>query len=183
MGPLKVLVAVSAGLLLAPGATLAADSGPAIVVPGRLGVPVILNGVEASGTVVEGDWGLYKPVINQPRIIRGPGASPVPENYVGYFPTFGQTPGYGRYEIEPPANRVLPPPAPSFQKSWSSQSDPVPASIDPPMAPPTVIVTPEARRVRPAEVRRPQAGETRLPQAPQARPQEPMSAPQDSGPE
>jgi hypothetical protein len=42
----------------------------------------------------------------------------------GYFPSEGRKPGYGRHEIEPPRDRVLPPRAPSYHRSWSSDSDP-----------------------------------------------------------
>jgi hypothetical protein len=38
-----------------------ADNYPVIVVPGRPGVPVIINGRDASWAVVNGDWGLYRP--------------------------------------------------------------------------------------------------------------------------
>jgi hypothetical protein len=35
-----------------------AQTGPAIVIPGKPGVPVIIDGVIADGAVVYGDWGL-----------------------------------------------------------------------------------------------------------------------------
>ncbi len=38
-----------------------ADSGPVIVIPSRPGVPVVINGRDASYAVVEGDWGLARP--------------------------------------------------------------------------------------------------------------------------
>ena len=48
-----------AGLALAIliGTTCAAlaDSSPVLVIPGRAGVPIIINGVDASYAVVEGD--------------------------------------------------------------------------------------------------------------------------------
>ena len=37
------------------------DIGPVIVVPGRRGVPVMVNGQDVSGAVIEGDWGLGQP--------------------------------------------------------------------------------------------------------------------------
>ena len=52
-------------------------------------------------------------------------------------------PGYGRLEIEPPANRKLPQPAESYHQSWSAQSAPLPAQSDVPVNPPPVIVAPQ----------------------------------------
>ena len=121
----------------------AADA-PAFVIPGKPGVPVIINGYDASYTVVEGDFGLDRPGQVQPTIIFGPLLGPAPARYGrGYFPGDGEEPGYGRLEVEPPANRRLPPPAPSFHRSWSSQSDATPATIDPPAAAPPLIVAPQ----------------------------------------
>jgi len=130
------------GAAPAPGA----DSGPVIVVPGRHGRPVLINGVDVTGAVIEGDFGLYSPQMVNPVVIPAPVFVPAPvffpppvpapprlyPGYDGYFPALGRTPGYGRHEIEPPADRRLPPPAQSFRRSWSTHSEPVPASIDPP---------------------------------------------------
>jgi hypothetical protein len=145
------LVVVLSGLVLGNTSALAADSGPVIVVPGRLGMPVIINGVDVTGAVIEGDWGLYSPQMVNPTIIPAPWFIPgriYPGTYYrggsvgdGYYPAFRREPGYGRHEIEPPANRQLPPPAKSYHRSWSSHSDPVPASIDPPVPP--LIVSPQ----------------------------------------
>src|SRR5215475_1449436 len=100
-------------------AALAADSGPVIVIPGRLGTPVIINGLDVTGAVIEGDFGLYSPHMVAPRIISGPVAIPQWFGPRGtYYPAFGRAPGYGRHEIEIPAERR---PAPSFHRSWSSQ--------------------------------------------------------------
>jgi homoserine O-acetyltransferase len=64
---------------------------------------------------------------------------PVP--HVGhYYPSAGAMPGYGRSEIEPPANRKLPPEAESYYRSWSAQSTP---QIEIPANPPPVIVAPQ----------------------------------------
>ncbi len=38
------------------------------------------------------------------------------------IPTTGKRPGYGRFEIVPPPDRPLPPPAPTYYRSWSSGS-------------------------------------------------------------
>jgi hypothetical protein len=111
-----------------------ADEGPVIVVPSRPGVPVIINGVDASYAVVEGDWGLARPGAGRVTVI---GGSPVLPNSVygpryPYLPRYGRAPARGRMEIEPPANRRLPKPAESYHRSWSSSSDPAPATITDP---------------------------------------------------
>ena len=141
------VVVVLSGLVPGGAPALAADSGPVIVLPGRHGLPVIINGVDATGAVVEGDWGLYSPHMVGPTII--PRWIPLPSyrgaNYQGgyvpegYYPAFGHEPGYGRHEIEPPADRRLPPPAQSFHRSWTSQSDPLPADLDPPAQSPLIV--------------------------------------------
>jgi hypothetical protein len=116
--------------------------GPVLVVPGRPGIPVVINGYDASYTVVEGDWGLARPSQVSPRIVGGPLITPTPY-YVGhYFPYLGQRPGYGRREVEPPPDRRLPPPAPSYYREWGAQSQQLPATIDPPAYPPPVIAAP-----------------------------------------
>lgn len=145
------IVVSLAGAILGATPALCADSGPVIVVPGRHGLPVFINGVDVTGAVIEGDFGLYSPHMVNPVIIPAPVFVPPPVFFPapvlapprlypgdarrfdeGFFPALGSTPGYGRHEIEPPADRRLPPPAQSFRRSWSTQSEPVPASIDPP---------------------------------------------------
>lgn len=131
-------------LALLIGATSAALAGGGFdrVIPGRPGVPVIINGIDASYAVVEGNFGLGKGIHVEPTIYGGRRVDPVP--HVGhYYPTLGQTPGYGRSEIEPPANRELPQPAESYNRTWSSQSPPLPPTSDVPENPPPIIVTPE----------------------------------------
>ena len=116
-----------------------ASEGFEIVIPGRPGVPVIINGVDASYAVIESDWGLGKNVQVQPTIYGGRYIDPVP--HVGhYYPSAGHMPGYGRLEIEPLANRRLPQPAESFYQSWSAQSTP---QLEIPANPPPVIVAPQ----------------------------------------
>jgi hypothetical protein len=117
-------------------------SGPVIVIPGRPGVPIIINGIDASYAVVEGDWGLGKGVHVQPTVYGGRYVDPDP--HVGhYYPTAGHSPGYGRLEIQPPTNRKLPQPAESYHESWSSQSAPPRAQPEVPLYPPPVIVAPQ----------------------------------------
>jgi hypothetical protein len=135
-----------AGLALALliGTTLPSLAGEGfdLVIPGRPGVPVIINGVDASYAVVEGDFGLGKGVHMQPTVYGGRYVDFEPS--VGhYYPSAGHMPGYGRLEVEPPANRKLPQPAESYDRSWSAQSAPPrPAQPEVPFYPPPVIVAP-----------------------------------------
>jgi hypothetical protein len=144
----RILFIGIAGLLFA-SASACADSQPVVVVPGRPGVPVIINGVDATGAVVYGDWGLYRP--GAAVVIEGglwpPGVSaPALDEPPHYFPSTGRTPAYGRKEIDPgPHRRGL---APAYHKSWTSESQPGPVTEYPPFAPPPVVVAPPAPRAR-----------------------------------
>src|SRR5256885_8902147 len=68
-----------------------------IVIPGRPGVPIIINGVDASYAVVEGEWGLGKGEQVQPTVYGGRYVDPVP-NVGHYYPSLGHMPGYGRLD-------------------------------------------------------------------------------------
>ncbi len=105
-----------------------AQREPEIVVPGKPGVPIYINGVDASWAVVEGEFGLDRPGAMAPVVIYRPLVVSVPYVVPGYFPRDNKRPGYGRLEIIPPPNRPLPPRAPSFFRSWSSQSAPGPVT-------------------------------------------------------
>ena len=134
------LLAILIGL---PSAAHAAG-GFEIVVPGRPGVPIIINGIDASYAVIEGEWGLARSVHVQPTIYGGRYVVERQPSDVGhYYPTMGLRPGYGRLEVEPPANRKMPKPAESYYRSWGAQSMPLPAQIDVPANPPPVIVAPQ----------------------------------------
>ena len=125
-------------------AALADGGGFDIVIPGRPGVPIIINGVDASYAVVEGDWGLGKGVHVQPTVYGGRYVDPAP-NVGHYYPSAGHQPGYGRLEIEPPANRKLPKPAESYHDSVSAESmsqPPQQAQPAVPLYPPPVIAAP-----------------------------------------
>ena len=119
-----------------------AGEGFDLVIPGRPGVPIIINGLDVSYAVIEGDFGLGKGVYNQPTIFGGRLVDPEP-NVGHYYPSLGLRPGYGRLEIEPPANRKLPQPAESYHQSWSAQSAPLPAQSDVPVNPPAIIYAPQ----------------------------------------
>jgi len=137
------------GLVLAGGgdARAGADTQPVIVVPGRPGVPVIVEGQEVSGAVLEGEWGLARGhtgiTVIRPRSHldpRYPGRlPPLPALYGqpsgGFFPGTGRKPRLGREEVIPPANRPMPPKAEHFQRSWQSESPALPADIAQPRYP------------------------------------------------
>jgi hypothetical protein len=134
--------AIALAILMGAAMPACAGDGFNIVVPGRPGVPVIINGIDASYAVVEGDWGLGKGIQVQPTIYGGVPIDPDP--HVGhYYPTLGKKPGYGRLEIEPPPNRPLPKPAPAYHQSWSAQSAPPQPQV--PLYPPPLIVAPQGQ--------------------------------------
>lgn len=124
-----------------------AEHAPSIVMPNARGAPPIVDGFDATGAIIEGDWGLSRPGTGVVTIYTGPSllyAAPPP---AGYFPATGKRPRYGRDEIIPPPNRRKPPPAQSYHRSWSTDapgrvvvSSPVP--YDPP---PVIGVMPQER--------------------------------------
>ena len=125
--------AVLAGLAALVAAPARADNGPVIVIPSRPGVPVVINGRDASYAVVEGDWGLSRPGAVPVTVI---GGSPILPNPVytrrnSYHPKYGRAPERGRNEVEPTADRALPDPAESFSRSWSTSSDVTPVNDTP----------------------------------------------------
>ncbi len=134
---------LAVAILIATALTALASEGFDIVIPGRPGVPVIINGIDASYAVVEGEWGLGKNIHVQPTVYGGRYIDWEP-NVGHYYPTLGRRPGYGRLEIEPPANRVLPKPAESYHQSWSAQSAPPAPQQQPqvPLYPPPVMMAP-----------------------------------------
>jgi len=149
---LRLTLAVLVGM----SSAACAGEGFELVVPGRPGVPVLLNGVDISYAVVEGDFGLGKGVHNQPTVYGGHAIEPEP-NVGHYYPSLGLKPGYGRMEIEPPADRKLPKPAESFHQSWSSRSDSLPAQSTPavPFYPPPAVRAPEGSNGAAHQPRRP----------------------------
>jgi hypothetical protein len=141
---LGIIIAVAAGILCATPAR--ADHQPALVVPGRPDVPVVIDGYDASWAVVEGDWGLYRPGHLTPAVIYPYLPSNDHWHTRGYYPFTGKRPRSGRHEIIPPANRRLPPRAESFHRYWSNDAPPVPAQMEYPLfAPPPIIVAPRVR--------------------------------------
>jgi len=132
-------VASLAGIACLVGAHAArADHRPVIAIPGNWQVPVIVDGVPASGALITGDWGLYAPDRVVPEII-GPTFAPISHDR-GYFPRTGKRPRYGRQEVFVP--RRLPPPAPTYHRSWSAESGRGPVTEYPSFDPPPIIMAP-----------------------------------------
>jgi len=127
-----------------------AQRGPQVVVPGKPGVPVYINGIDASWGIVEGEFGLDRPNQVAPVVVWRPVLAAPNDEAPDYYPAEGRRPGYGRLEIPPPPNRPLPPPAQTFYRYWSSESPPVPATEyqpTPPIGP--IVVEPTVRGGRP----------------------------------
>lgn len=140
-------IVVSLAVLIGSTVLAFADSGGVIAVPGKPGVPVMINGRDATYAMVEGDWGLSRGVHVQPTVYGGWDYYEGPP--VGhYYPSLGRRPGYGRLEIQPSANRKLPQPAESYHQSWSAQSAPPAPQQAVPAYPPPVIVAPAPRGFR-----------------------------------
>jgi hypothetical protein len=133
---------ITLAVLIGTAGAACAESGPVIAIPGRAGVPVIINGVDASYAVVEGDWGLAKGVHIPITVYGGHPVDPGPP--VGhYYPSAGHLPGYGRLEIE---GADKPKPAQSFHQSWSAgskQADPQVPLNQVPQYPPPIITAPQ----------------------------------------
>jgi hypothetical protein len=120
-----------------------AQTGPVIVIPGKAGVPVMINGVIADGAVVYGDWGLARPGHGE-LVIEGPVAFAAAWDERGYYPATGRVPRVGRHEID---SRKIRPRQTSFRRDWSAASEfRVPVTEYPPFDPPPVILAPRERR-------------------------------------
>ena len=146
--------AFALAFLIASSWTARAEIGAVIVIPGRPGVPIIINGIDASYAVVEGDWGLGKGQRVQPTVYGGRPVEIAPD--IGhYYPGSGRVPGYGRLEIEPAGK---PKPAESYHESVSVQSTPQPMQpVEPavPFYPPPVIMAPQNHERGPQDLANP----------------------------
>jgi len=146
-------VALAAGVWLVAGAAMASETGPVIVIPGRPGVPIIINGQDVSYQVIEGDWGLARPSYIVPQVIYrpyypsaiGPGPFIGPPPAAHYFPKTGSKPRVGRLERDVPR----PTKAQSYNRGWGTASDPTPVTIPAPYPTPPIVVTPDMRRRHP----------------------------------
>lgn len=114
---------VLCGALVAFAAPMAqAQYEPVIAWSGRQGVPVIIEGLDATGAIVLGDWGLARPGAAVAVIGAGPPLIALPPG--GYFPATGRRPRRGRDESD-----VIrrPAPAQNYRRSWVAQSGNVPS--------------------------------------------------------
>ncbi len=114
-----------------------------IAIPGKFGVPVIMNGVIVDGAVIWGDWGLARPTFGV--VVDGlVEFAPPPYDSRNYYPQTGRKPRVGRQEVEPKQHRPRPT---NFRRDWSTQSDfSQPVTEYPPYDPPPVILAPRGRR-------------------------------------
>jgi hypothetical protein len=133
-------------LLAVTASSALAQRGPVIVIPGRPDVPVYINGIDASWGIVEGEFGLDRPNMVTETVIWRPYPPTLVYPTPGYYPADGRRPRVGRLEILPPANRKLPPPAPTYYRYWSSESAPSPATEYTRSHVPGIVVAPQAGR-------------------------------------
>jgi len=125
-----------------------ADSAPVIAVPGHLGVPVIINGIDATGAEVFGDWGLSRPGHGS-LIIEGGTPTPLRRPPLRYFPTSSSVsdPDARPPKATPSPSRATSPPArpgasTDFHQSWSVGPAPMGDAAPPPIVVPPAIVVP-----------------------------------------
>jgi hypothetical protein len=129
--------------LFAAAPAAAADSGPVIVVPGRAGVPVMMWGIDVTGAVIEGEFGLDKPaMVGSPTVIIRYWPHVLYQPASAWFPATGHRPRVGRLEVIPKPHRRLPPPAEQYYRDWMTRSDFGPATVPAPYVPPPVVVVP-----------------------------------------
>jgi len=134
--------AVLLGCLVGAGTGAArADHQPVIALPGNWQVPVVIDGVPATGAYVTGDWGLYAPGQVTPEVF-GPVVLPAEPYVPGYYPSMGRRPRYGRKEV---IIRRPPRPGPSFHRQWTSDPGSGPVTEYPPFDPPSVTLEPRGR--------------------------------------
>jgi hypothetical protein len=124
------VVTVAGLVALATSPVCAGDTGAVIAIPSRPGVPIVINGRDASYAVVEGDWGLARPGAVPVTVF---GDAPIRPNSVyeprrSYHPRYGHAPPRGRNEVDQPSSS--PGPAESFSRSWSSSSSDVQAPAE-----------------------------------------------------
>src|SRR5260221_5280039 len=96
-------VRVTLAILMATTSAAFAGGGFEIVIPGRAGVPVIINGIDASYAVVEGDWGLERRVHVQPTVYGGRLIHPEP-HVRHYYSRAGPMTRYRRLGNQTTAN-------------------------------------------------------------------------------
>jgi hypothetical protein len=125
-------------ILGAGAADAGADTEPVIVVPGRPGIPIIINGQDVSGAVIEGDWGLgryqtgltiIKPPLRYWRGVGGPGLMAPP---AGFYPATGRPPKIGRLEVLPAkGSSAASSPPQTYYRTWDTESPSLPPTMTP----------------------------------------------------
>lgn len=142
----SVALAAAALVALFAAGSARADHEPVIVIRGNPYVPVIIDGIDASGAVIFGERGLDRPGAAK---AFEPGPLPPLPALVWrprpYLPGDATRPRLGRLEIEPPAGRRLPRPAASFYRSWGTESAAGLVGTYPPYEPPSIIFAPPQR--------------------------------------
>jgi hypothetical protein len=141
----RSLTLLVAACIAGGGVAMASETGPVIVIPGRAGVPVMLNGQDVSYAVVEGDWGLNRPSQTDPVVIYRyfPPPPPYSQPPAHYFPTGGPPPRLGRKEADDIRPTSPNNPAPTQFREWGARSDPTPATSPTPLDTPGMVVVPE----------------------------------------
>ena len=139
-----MIVAAGCWLVAGMAPLQASETGPVIVIPGRPGVPVIMNGQDVSYAVIEGDWGLARPGQNEPRILYryGNGALIGPSSG-NYFPKTAVRRASAARKSIFRARCVR---QRSYHRAFGVQSDPTP--VTPPQSmpqTPPIIVAPNMR--------------------------------------
>ena len=136
-----------AGFAAAATAPVRAE-GPVVVNPSRPGIPVVIDGCDASYAVVFGDWGLSRPGAAPATVVGCPPAAPneVYRERNRYYPKSGHPPKLGRNEVEPSLDRELPKPAESYSRSWKKKKKKKFSDV-------TAIKSPAAARVSKTNLR------------------------------
>jgi hypothetical protein len=138
----SLVVVGLAGTTLGAAPASGADSGPVILVPGGLGAPVLINGVDVTGAVIEGSSALYRPQMVDPSI-------PAPVDVARRFFPGSYDPrklwGYHLFpRLRPPAKSCRPPITRcrcrrrAIAAPGRPTSQQVPADFEPP-APPLLV--------------------------------------------
>lgn len=148
--PLHALRACALSVATALACPAVGDHRPALVVPGRPAGPVIVEGCDAAGATMWGDWGLHRPGHAQVVVIGRPdgrsGAlrrrAPARVAPPPFFPGDGIEPELGRHEADPEAGGP-PRPAEPFEREWSTRSMQRPADRAPPPA--AIAIEPRIR--------------------------------------
>jgi hypothetical protein len=137
------LLCAAFSLLAVTASSALAQRAPVIVIPGRPDVPVYIHGIDASWGIVEGEFGLDRPNMVTETVIWRPYPPTLVYPTPGYYPADGRRPRVGRLEVLPPANRKLPPPAPTYYRYWSSESQQYPATEYAPSYGGGIVVEPQ----------------------------------------